>query len=43
MTLNQCPIWVQKKWDLVPNDIKQSENLNAFKFGIKRPVPEGFP
>ena len=25
-----------KIWDLVPNEIKESESLNAFKFKIKR-------
>ena len=32
-----------KIWDLVPNEIKESEPLNAFKFKIKRWVPEGCP
>ena len=32
-----------KVWDLVPNEIKESESLNAFKFKIKRWVPEGCP
>ena len=27
--------------DLVPNEIKESESLNGFKFQIKRWVPEG--
>ena len=30
-------------WDLVPNEIKESESLNGFKFEIKRCVPEGCP
>ena len=30
-----------KIWDLVPNEIKESESLNGFKFKIKRWVPEG--
>ena len=30
-------------WDLVPNEIKESESLNGFKFQIKRWVPEGCP
>ena len=34
-----CP----KIWDLVPNEIKESESLNGFKFKIKRWVPEGCP
>ena len=29
-----------KIWDLVHNEIKESECLNAFKFKIKRWVPE---
>ena len=28
-------------WDLVPNEIKESESLNGSKFKIKRWVPEG--
>ena len=32
-----------KIWDLVPNEIKESESLNGFKFKIKRWVPEGCP
>ena len=32
-----------KIWDLVLNEIKESESLNAFKFKIKRWVPEGYP
>ena len=32
-----------KIWDLIPNEIRESESLNAFKFKIKRWVPEGFP
>ena len=30
-----------KTWDLVPNEIKESESLNGFKFKIKRWAPEG--
>ena len=30
-----------KIWDLVTNEIKESESLDAFKFKIKRWVPEG--
>ena len=30
-----------KIWDLVPNEIKESESFNGFKFKIKRWVPEG--
>ena len=30
-------------WDLVPNEIKESESLNGFKFQVKRWVPEGCP
>ena len=30
-----------KIWDLVPNEIKESESFDAFKFKIKRWVPEG--
>ena len=30
-------------WDLAPNEIKESESLNGFKFKIKRSVPEGCP
>ena len=30
-----------KAWDLVPNEIKESESLNGFKFKIKRWAPEG--
>ena len=30
-----------KIWDLVPNEIKESESLNGFKFKIKRWVSEG--
>ena len=29
-----------KIWDLVSNEIKESESLNAFKFKIKRWIPE---
>ena len=29
--------------DLVPNEIKESESLNGFKFEIKRWVPEVCP
>ena len=29
--------------DLVSNEIKESESLNAFKFKIKRWIPEGCP
>ena len=32
-----------KTWNLVPNEIKGSESLNAFKFKIKKWVPEGCP
>ena len=32
-----------KIWDLVPNEIKESESLNGFKLKIKRWVPEGCP
>ena len=32
-----------KIWDLVPNEIKESESLNSFKFKIKRWVPKGCP
>ena len=32
-----------KIWDLVHNEIKESESLNDFKFKIKRCVPEGCP
>ena len=32
-----------KIWDLVPNEIKESESLNGFKFKIKRWVPVGCP
>ena len=32
-----------KMWDLVSNEIKESESLNAFKFKIKRWIPEGCP
>ena len=32
-----------KIWDLVPNEIKDCEYLNALKFKIKRWVPEGCP
>ena len=38
MALNQCPIEVQKYGILVPNEIKQFETLNTFKFIIKRRV-----
>ena len=31
-----------KIWDLVPNEIKESESLNGFKFKIERWVPEGW-
>ena len=30
-----------KIWDLVSNEIKESESLSGFKFKIKRSVPEG--
>ena len=30
-----------KLWDLLPNEMKESESLNGFKFKIKRWVPEG--
>ena len=29
-----------KIWDLVPNEVKESESLNGFKFKIRRWVPE---
>ena len=32
-----------KKWDLVPDEIKESESLNSFKFKIKTWVPDGCP
>ena len=32
-----------KIWDLVPNEIKESESLNGSKFKIKRWVLEGCP
>ena len=32
-----------KIWDLVSNEIKESESLNGFKFNIERWVPEGCP
>ena len=32
-----------KIWDLVPNEIKENESLNVFKFKIKRWVPEECP
>ena len=32
-----------KIWDLVHNEVKESESLNAFKFKIKRWVPERCP
>ena len=32
-----------KIWDLMPNEINESESLNAFKFKMKGWVPEGFP
>ena len=32
-----------KIWDLVPNETKESESLNEFKFKIKKWVPEGCP
>ena len=32
-----------KIWDLVLNEIKESKSVNAFKFKIKRWVPEGCP
>ena len=32
-----------KIWDLVPNEIKEYEFLNAFKFKIKRGIPEECP
>ena len=31
-----------KIWDLVPNEIKESESLSGFKFKIERWVPEGW-
>ena len=31
-----------KIWDLVPNDIKESESLDSFKFKIRRWVPQGY-
>ena len=43
VALNCCPIEVQKIWDLVPIETRESESLNAFKFKIKRWVPEGCP
>ena len=39
MALNRCP----KIWDLVPSEIIESESPNAFKFKIKKWVPEGCP
>ena len=32
-----------KIWDLVPDEIKKSESLNALKFKIKRCIPEECP
>ena len=32
-----------KIWGLVPNEIKEPESLDGFKFKIKRWVPEGCP
>ena len=32
-----------KVWDSAPNEIKESETHNAFKFKMKRWVPEGCP
>ena len=32
-----------KIWNLVPDEIKESESLNAFKFKIKRWIPEECP
>ena len=32
-----------KIWDLAPNEVNQSGNLNAFKFRIKKSVSEGCP
>ena len=32
-----------KIWDLEPNETKEFESLNGFKFKIKRWVPEGCP
>ena len=32
-----------KMWDLVSNEIKESESLDAFKVKIKRWIPEGCP
>ena len=32
-----------KIWDLVPNEIKESQSLNAFKFKIKRWVSDECP
>ena len=42
MTMNWCPIQVQK-YGLVPNEIKEAESIDGFKFKIKRQVPEGCP
>ena len=38
--VNDCR---SKIWDLVPNETKESDSLNAFKFKIKRWVPEECP
>ena len=32
-----------KIWDLEPNEVKESESLNCFKFKIKRWIHEGCP
>ena len=32
-----------KIWDLVPNEIKECESLHAFKFKIKKWIPEECP
>ena len=32
-----------KMWDIVPNEIRESDSSNAFKFKIKRCVPEECP
>ena len=34
---------VPNLWDLVPNEIKESNSLSAFKFKIKRWIPEECP
>ena len=36
-------VYRSKNMDLVPNEIKESESLNGFKFEIKRWVPEVCP